>query len=165
MSKQDSDDNNTILMKDSRMEDRTVVRLEDFPRSPELQKTYAIDVEVLKYKLWKLLLFPSFGCRQKDSSKMYWAILFWLGMALSVLALIISFIKDSQKHETLDAMLSYYTIAEMMFGMVAIIVSFSKHVVKWRSMRRSHRGIIEPNSSRQKRYWPKPCLKACGQMA
>ena len=45
MSKQDSDDNNTVLMEDSRMADRTVVRLEDFPRSPEIQITYAIDVE------------------------------------------------------------------------------------------------------------------------
>ena len=116
-SEQNSDDNNTVLMEYSRMAERTVVRLEDFPRSPKLQKTYAIDVEVQKYKSWKLLRnpFPSFGCRQKDSSKMYWAVLFWLGMALSILALIISFIKDSQKHETLDAML-YYTIAEMMIG-------------------------------------------------
>ena len=126
MSKQDSYDNNRMLM-----EDRVVVRLEDFPRSPELQKTYAIDLELQKHKSWKLLRnpFPSFGCHQKDSSKTYWGVLFWLGIALSLIALIISFVKDSHKHESLDVML-YYATAEMIIGMVAIIVSFSKHVVK-----------------------------------
>ena len=145
MSQEENENNNDPLLKQQREEERIVVRLKDFPRASETKTTYGIDVKLQKQKSWQALKHPFPGCGycHRDTSKTYWAVLFWLGIILSTMSLGLSFVKDSHEHDTIPVML-YYSIAEMITGMTAILVLFLKHVVKWRGMKRSHKGILEP---------------------
>lgn len=105
------------------------VSLANFPYNNKIGK-YLIHKEKQIRQIWEELFTSTLCCRGQTKNELIYRILFWLGIILAIIAIIVTLIKELFEGVKSEDTILHLSIGELVLAVLSVSTTLSKHLLK-----------------------------------